>query len=163
MKRRRREYPLGTVSHATMRAEDLIPCFANELIDMAKNRMMGNVTPEDRREHIKEARAILARAEQPGYYTGDDCSYDLNEYLFDVLGEYAGPYFYFGSHPGDGSDYGFWLSDDFQHDFDGLTVDDMGKVPDDYAGEILYINDHGNTSLYVKARTQEPREIWAIV
>lgn len=42
-------------------------------------------------------------------------------------------------------------------------VSDLAEVPRDYAGEILMVNDHGNTSLYVKARTQEPREIWSIV
>jgi len=83
--------------------------------------------------------------------------------LFYSLNEYAAPYFYFGSHPGDGSDYGFWLSEDMENEFDGLKVEDLSEVPKDYAGEVIVINDHGNMSLYHKARTQKPREIWAVV
>ena len=32
----------------------------------------------------------------------------LNEYLWDYMNQIAPDGFYFGAHPGDGSDYGFW-------------------------------------------------------
>lgn len=161
---RKREYPMGSISSGTMRSEDLIPSFLWELKHLAK--------AHNRKDHINLYNEINDRImqgdddQQAGcehpYYDSEDADYDL-EALFDALNEYAAPYFYFGAHPGDGADYGWWLSDGIEYDFDGLKVSDLSEVPKDYAGEILHINDHGNVTLYSKARTQPPREIWAVV
>jgi hypothetical protein len=146
---------METVSHATMRSEDLIPAFLDELGYLAgKSR-----NHADDHRFIRE---VNKRMEADDYYESEEADYDLEE-LFTRLDGYSAPYFYFGAHPGDGSDYGFWLSEGIEEAFDGLTVSDLADVPRDYAGEVLLVNDHGNTSLYAKARTQEPREIWAIV
>jgi hypothetical protein len=153
--KRRINYPMGTVSHATMNPEHLIPAFLDELgYQAGKSRKHA----ADRR-FIRE---VNKRMDAKDYYKSEEADYDLEE-LFDRLDGYSAPYFYFGAHPGDGSDYGFWLTEDIEDVFDGLTVSDLADVPRDYAGEVLLVNDHGNTSLYAKARTQEPREIWAIV
>lgn len=92
----------------------------------------------------------------------EQLGYFLNETLFDALDECAPPYFYFGSHPGDGADYGFWLSEEALQDFDGLKVSDLSEVPSDYSGEVLHVNDHGNTSLYA-ADNGKLEAIWEIV
>ena len=34
-------------------------------------------------------------------------------------------------------------------EFDGLVVDDLSAVPEEYDGAILDINDHGNVTLYI--------------
>jgi hypothetical protein len=142
------QYIIGSISHATMRAEDLIPVF----VDTA--RELGSEDPA-----LDE---IEARMEDEDYFDSEDAYWDLDT-LFDILSELAPPYFYFGSHPGDGSDYGFWLSEDALTDlFDGLRVSDTAKVPEDYEGEVLHVNDHGNTSLYT-AHKGKLTEIWAIV
>ena len=153
--KRKNDYPMGSISHGTMRNEDLIPDFLallEQLARKAKNR-----------NHISLCADIRRRMKQFNYYSSTDADIDLNEDLFQALNDYAAPYMYFGSHPGDGSDYGFWLDENIEYDFEGLKVSDLAEVPKDYAGEILMVNDHGNTSLYVKARTQEPREVWSIV
>lgn len=163
---KRKRVNIGSVSHGTMRAEDLIPSFIWELKQQTPTR----------RAHLKLIREIEARIaadtsdaptyieDEPvlDYFDTDDAAEDLTE-LFDALNEYAPAYFYFGAHPGDGSDYGYWLSEYLNDDFDGLQVEDLTEVPSDYYGEILLVNDHGNTSLYVRARNGRVREIWAIV
>jgi hypothetical protein len=112
--------------------------------------------------------------EADDYFESEESDWDL-ESLFDALGEYAAPYFYFGAHPGDGSDYGFWLSENWDEDFeplpdcisgdrypDHIKVSDLSEVPSWFRGEVAVVNDHGNVTLYVKtARTL--REVWAVV
>ena len=143
---------IGSISSGTMRKEDLIPTFLYEL----RNRK------PLRREHRTLAREIEERIELEDYYESEESTYDL-ESLFDALGEYSPEYFYFGSHPGDGSDYGWWLSESFEDDFDGLKVSDLSEVPSDHCGEILVVNDHGNMTLHVRSRNNRMREIWAVV
>jgi hypothetical protein len=138
----------GTISHGTMRPEDLIPTFASVLEDLIENG-----------EHAE----LIAEANSIEDFESEDADAIL-ESLFDALQEAAPAYAYFGAHPGDGSDYGFWLHDGFEHDFDGLKVDDIADIPTDYAGEVLHINDHGNCTLYaIDTPGADPREIWALV
>lgn len=147
------KYIIGSISHGTMREEDLIPAFmwALEQLDA---------------ERAKAIRAdnqdVFERLEAGEQADPDGCF--LNETLFDALNELAPPYFYFGSHSGDGADYGFWLSEGAIEEFDGLRVSDTSEVPADYAGEVLHVNDHGNVTLYAKDEgSSELREVWAIV
>jgi hypothetical protein len=142
---------IGSVSTATMRPEDLIPAFVWEL-EHQKDIAAG---------HKAVCEEINERADREGYYESEDAASDL-EQLFDALDEYALPYFYFGAHPGDGADYGYWLSESFQDEFDGLRVDDTSEVPEDYTGEVLHVNDHGNMTLY-SAVNGELTEIWGLV
>ena len=158
--KQRVEYPMGTVSSGTMREEDLIPDFCWELARLA--RQTGILPAKARKSHLALVRDIETRMEAEDYFESEDASYDLNEGLFDALNTYAAPYFYFGSHPGDGSDYGFWLGEMFDEDFDGLKVADLSEVPAKYRGEVLVVNDHGNMTLYVKT-SRAMREVWAVV
>ena len=169
--KRKIDYPMGTESHATMRAEDLIPTFTYSLKSYATISRIGNVSRKDRKNHLALVRDIEARTEVAGYYESDNADYDLDS-LFDALCEYAAPYFYFGAHPGDGSDYGYWLSEGFDEDFitlddlsdgnDHLKVNDLSEVPARFRGEVLVVNDHGNCTLYVKT-SRTIREIWSVV
>jgi hypothetical protein len=147
-------HPIGSVSCATMRPEDLIPAFVYELQTYRRRRQLKAGLGQ-------ELRAIERRMRRKGYYESEEADYDL-EWLFDALDEYAGPYFYFGAHPGDGADYGYWLSESFEEDFDGLKVNDLADVPKAYRGEVLVVNDHGNMSLYAKS-ARKLTEIWSIV
>jgi hypothetical protein len=164
-------YIIGSISHSTMRAEDLIPRFCDTLDDIRDNYVYCDTGEEQTaRHHHERINNLLASIEQnrsevgDDYYTSDAALYDLDS-LFDMLNEYAAPYFYFGAHPGDGADYGFWLSEDVAQDVKdngGLVVNDTSEVPADYSGEVLHVNDHGNTTLYT-ADNGKLTEVWAIV
>ncbi len=145
------QYILGSVSSGTMREEDLIPAFLDclEQLDPAMK--------DHYKSEVEEIEAMEDEDEKL-----DAMSMFLNEDLFNALDQYAPPYFYFGSHPGDGADYGFWLSDESLEDFDGLKVSDLSEVPADYSGEVLHVNDHGNTSLY-SATEGKLEAIWELV
>jgi hypothetical protein len=139
----------GTVSRATMRAEDLIPCFADEL----------KCYKGARKQYAK----LLKECKAYNHETIDRETEDfILEDLFNALQTYAPDYGYFGASEGDGSDYGFWLSYDFPNDFEGRKVADLSELPKGYSGEVALINDHGNITLYncVRGRLYE---IWAVV
>ena len=114
------------------------------------------------RAHRALCRDIDKRMKACDYYQSEESGFDL-EARFNALEEYAPSYFYFGSHPGDGADYGFWLSESWSEDFEGLKVSDLSDVPSDYYGELAVINDHGNVSLYYRARNNRLVEVWSIV
>ena len=188
-------YPMGSISSGTMCAEDLIPTFASELEYRAKHDK--HVRSVERRKHLKLVRDIETAMEHDGnnadldpYFESEDADYDLSD-LFDALDAYSAPYFYFGSHPGNGADYGYWLSESWDEDFLGnpglafalresaqyralhgagdidpmppaIKVSDLSEVPSWFRGEVAVVNDHGNVTLYVKT-SRALREIWSVV
>ena len=117
---------LGTVSHGTMRTGDLMETFADVLSDLVEQY-------EDPRRHSvllygqwgrtrsdgSELPRIVGAYEWIGAgweYRWSDEGLELgseivNE-LFDALNVYAPEGYYFGAHPGDGSDYGYWRVED---------------------------------------------------
>ncbi len=140
----------GSISSGTLRAEDLIPAFAEEL-ERCVNGHPGNMTL------VEEARAIED-------YDSEEAQEILCD-LADALNEYAPDYGYFGSHPGDGADFGFWLYDDWKdmlHNDGGFIVNDLSAISKDYSGPIVVANDHGNCTLY-NCQHGTPSEVWSIV
>ncbi len=85
----------GSVSTCTMRSEDLVPAFMDCLMDLD----IGTATMIE-----KEYPEMFG--DDPDY--GSDDADELLEALFDALDACAPEGHYFGAHPGDGSDYGFW-------------------------------------------------------
>jgi len=83
-----------------------------------------------------------------------------------ILESHARPYFYFSSFKterncdGLGFDYGYMLGE--LYNSDALRVADTSEVPRRYTGEVLYVNDHGNMTLYACSRGRM-REVWAVV
>lgn len=152
MKRKRETAQFGTISHGTMRPEDLIPAFADEL------RRLRGALPRDLANDIRKLEA--------NEYLDSDLADGVLKDLFDTLQEYAPDYGYFGAHPGDGSDYGFWLFEDFEQmmrDDGVLIVSDLSEVSDDYRGMVAVVNDHGNVTLYAKDVTDTLHELWSVV
>lgn len=163
MRTKPRTLGIGTVEHGTMRPEDLIPSFLWE----AKHLRL------TRRER-QDVNDIEKRSDAEGYYEQENEDVDIDlERLFDILNDHTPDYCYFGSHPGDGSDYGCWpieelLDDAHQGGYDGFvwrlrenehpTEADIGK---DYT-HALAVNDHGNATLYRRAGNRW-REVWGCV
>ena len=141
---------IGSVSHGTMNPQDTIPVFADELARLDKSKTFT--------ELIKQALNIDWDNEE---YIINEVSF-IEEDLFDALNTFAPPYCYFGSHPGDGSDFGFWPSEYIIEDFNGLKVSDLNEVSKKYSGEVLHVNDHGNITLY-SCKKGILKEIWSIV
>lgn len=94
------EFANTSVSHATMRPEDLIPTFASFL----NGYVVQNDPANEYAELVNEAMAFTAFDTEEAHY--------LLEELFDALNEVSPYDCYFGSHPGDGSDYGFWTAEE---------------------------------------------------
>jgi hypothetical protein len=106
----------GTISSGTMLPEDLIPEFAWHL-----SYIIGNGGSLNELSHgTSDEKKLLAECYSLEDYDSETAGFILEE-LFDALNEHAPQYAYFGAHPGDGADYGFWLGDDMPQ-----TVKDDG-------------------------------------
>ena len=151
----------GTVSHGTLRTEDLLDSFAREL-EWQVQRNADYFQSDDVRRAERDRLLSLVWDARECEPDSEDADYLANESLPDELQAFAPAYSYFGAHCGDGSDFGFWLSDDALEDFDGLRVADTSEVPADYSGEVLHVNDHGNMTLYACAAGQLVK-VWGVV
>jgi len=98
---------LGTLIHGTLRDEDLLQAFSDELARIDEPKF---------REVIKADAHLFAESAN---LTTEEIVEELGEYvtdvindLMDALNEYAPDGYYFGSIEGDGSDFGFWAIED---------------------------------------------------
>ena len=101
-------YEVGSISTGTLRAEDLLPAFVDSL-------------PED--SVVRDRFDGLCKIESLAMDHGFDEEASFEEWMDNVrctlvqeaeeeLNENAPPGFYFGAHPGNGADFGFWLMDE---------------------------------------------------
>lgn len=151
---------IGSVSSGTLRDQDLLRAFADEL------EVLTEAEPESPVfKVIAEAREVADTLDDEdviGVFRGNalENSSAIIEDLTEYLNEIAPPFCYFGTHEGDGAEFGFWPSWDSIDDAINAT-DEILKVSDTSEAPefILHINDHGNATLYrVKLK-----EAWAIV
>ena len=108
----------GTVSHGTLRDIDLVDAFTDALEALQQQNLYTSDGDELRLVALNEhVTTVLANVEQnrtelrAGYADSEACLWDL-EALTDCLEAFAPEGHYFGAHWGDGSDFGFWPSDD---------------------------------------------------
>jgi hypothetical protein len=139
---------IGSISTGTLRSEDLLESFLWE----AKHLRL----TKDERKTV----SLISKMDYQGEFD-TPIEEDVEE-LRTILDNHSLPYFYFGAHPGDGADFGWWLSETITEDFDGLKVNDTSEVPRGYTGEVLHVNDHGNLTLYSASRGRL-HEVWAVV
>ena len=99
----------GTVIHATLRPQDIIPAFMNVLTecDPAAAFRLRQENPA-----LKGALHSAAAGIPDPWWESEEASMLLNEDLFDAMQAIAPEGYTFGSHPGDGSDFGFWPEHD---------------------------------------------------
>lgn len=86
----------SSVSHGTMHHQDLIPVFMNVIRDAPEYLQVMNIVP-----------SYVQDDESAEWWDGEDAHWLLID-LMEALERYAPEGYYFGSHPGDGSDYGYW-------------------------------------------------------
>ena len=111
---------LGSTSHGTMREEDLIPAFLNELRSVAPDE-----AEELRQTYVNDVHeAHEQNADQDELNTID--TEFCWETLVNALQNHCPPYAYFGSNEGDGSDYGVWVST--ESIADDLRYEDTEKL-----------------------------------
>jgi len=109
---------LGTVSHGTLRPEDLLESFAYELRQLGPRIALldeYDALPDDPDEWTEEQQETAS---------------ELVNDMIDALNEHAPAFCYFGAHPGDGSDFGFW--------FDYESFEDSRRFK-----ECVDLNGHG--------------------
>jgi hypothetical protein len=89
---------LGTVSHGTLRNEDLLDSFASELEYWCSDAG---------RAQRDKFMALVDAARQCADPDSEEAGYIVEE-LFDALNTFAPEGYYFGANEGDGSDFGYW-------------------------------------------------------
>ncbi|MBM7454493.1 hypothetical protein HNR62_000322 [Oceanisphaera litoralis] len=101
----------GTVIRATHRPQDLVPTFIEFLLRHGVNRNpLSLPLPDDDHD----------------WWLSDDCHWLLHEDLLGSMEELAPHGHYFGAHPGDGSDFGYWMDEDTGYtNWPGMTNGDL--------------------------------------
>lgn len=96
---------MTSISHGTLRPQDLLQAFANELErhDVGP-RAIGNIA-EARAWATLFDKDLVADHQQ---FAAQECL----DTLIDALSDVAPAGTYFGAHEGDGSDFGFWPLED---------------------------------------------------
>lgn len=152
------KFSLGSISHGTLKPSDLIPEFVSECY--RRNPKMATWGEDVAELHNVCMRALDVVSED-GFtdaFYGSDYATDMVETLIDALNRDLPPFWFFGTHPGDGSDFGYWFdSEAFE---DACAGGEVVKVPQlpasatEFAREFpeasyaAVISDHGNIDLY---------------
>lgn len=92
----------ASVSTGTLRRADLIPAFIDVLAEVDKDKA---------RKYNDEYGTIDFDSDK-GMSEADELLMELFDALEAIAPEWFGSgYIYFGAHPGDGADFGFWVED----------------------------------------------------
>ena len=145
---------LGGIISGTLRNQDLIPLFVDEILWYNPNNKIA-ITVQEGLYDIN--------SDDDEYWSSENANYDYED-LVSQLNEVAEtvPYCYFGTSPDDGSSFGFWIDSESAIEDSELQVSDLNDIPPAYSGSCIHINDHGNVTLYA-VNKGELTEIWGVV
>ena len=106
----------GSVSHGTLRSEDLLPAFLATLFILdPKHDSMAVL-----RDEVDDVLARLA-ADPLDDKANEDASELINEVLIDAINDALPRGWYFGANEGDGADFGVWQDEDVE-EYDWRTT-----------------------------------------
>jgi len=141
---------IGTISHGTLRDQDLLEALMNELeYQIGRN---GNTLAQPEHFNLRNSLADLMGEAQDCFGDNgeidedhDMTAQDVIASLCDALNTFAGPYCYFGAHEGDGSDFGFWPARD---SIEELPTLESGVEHETQDEDYKEVNDHGNVTVF---------------
>ena len=93
---------IGTIIHGTLRLQDLLPVFTEFVLSEGHH-------DADIGEIYVRVETATEEGDNAEYWDSETAQEDQNE-LFDVMDSLAPEGAYFGAHPFNGSDFGFWRS-----------------------------------------------------
>jgi hypothetical protein len=97
----------GTVSEGTLRSQDLAPKFLSVLEELMPEAYQQMQMPGAGFQTFPEYALEDSDSE---WWDSEECQWAMDA-LFDALNACAPEGYYFGSHEGDGADFGFWESE----------------------------------------------------
>ena len=151
---------IGSVSHGTLRTEDLLPDFVSLLRELGYRGKRNGAF--DRASRIANLSARHGEIPEGLREEADELVNDL----CDLLDGFAPEYCYFGTLEGDGSDFGFWPSQEWREraEEEGVPIVSCGSaLPKDFAdGPWFQVSDHGNLAFNLRTDGADS-EVWAIV
>ena len=155
------QFQLGSVSHGTLRPQDLMPAFLSALADL-RQPIPGNIEATKYMEYVGDMFTTAAIDEDDEFWDSEEVQFDMDD-LIEALNNNLPPFVYFGTLEGDGSDFGFWVDRDAldeaitQHDVPNPDRDGC-QVLEDY-NVIVQVSDHGNVTMM----DMDQNVIWAVV
>ena len=142
------EFQLGSISTGTLRTLDLLEAFASE----AEARCGDMAT-----KAVSTAHIYL----DPDAIVDDEQAQETLDELRFLLEDSCPPFVYFGTHEGDGADFGFWPDMDSLNEamqYGDVTFHDDERILDEHDA-IVQVSDHGN----VTVMDMERNVIWSVV
>lgn len=161
----------GSVSHGTLRTNDLLSAFIDEMQWQMQRNSSYFSLPEN--FHERDClHSLIGEAQDCFAENGEDIDADKEETAAELVNDFCDRFSdffckrfaYFGTHCGDGSDFGFWPDIDAARDFCGFVSTKESEYPaNDFVGEWLHINERGNCTLYVRDESGKDSELWSVV
>lgn len=152
---------IGVTSEGTLRTEDLLEAFADELCSLIRqNKGRRGLDLPGKRSLLKAVDRFLERENDDSDAWQDAADAWLNSLTF-ALEDFAPPYAYFGTLEGDGACFGFWP--EYENAARDGELPKFEEVPGDFRGDCLIVNDHGNVTCGHVGPNGKFTEYWSVV